>query len=163
MREVELLELPWLIEFILHIRREVFPMFNPEQLPQDIAPFARLYHASPDAAFLAAFDGEGQIAATAAFVWYDDRLEDMKGLYAGQRTAELVRCYVHPACRKLGLGTSMVNHLLPLARAKGYEAMYLHTRRFLPGAVQFWEKQGFIVQAEPFGSLEIVHMDKKLV
>ncbi|CAG7649161.1 GNAT family N-acetyltransferase [Paenibacillus allorhizosphaerae] len=93
---------------------------------------------------------------------YDDRIAEIKGTYAARTTAELVKCYVKPELRRLGLGTALVHRLLPIARDKGYEIMYLHTHRFLPGAVGFWEKQGFTFRLEPFDRYETVHMDKYL-
>ncbi|MGG3280264.1 GNAT family N-acetyltransferase [Paenibacillus solani] len=161
-REIELNELPAAMNFVMEIVREVFPMLDPNMLPPDMVAFEEIYHKSNTAAFLAAFDREGAITATIAFLPYDDRIPDIKGNYSIETTAELVKCYVKPELRQQGLGTELVKRLLPIARTKGYETMYLHTHRFLPGAVSFWEKQGFEFRLEPFDSFETVHMDKKL-
>lgn len=161
-REIELHELPSVMRFVLEIIREVFPMLDPNRIPPDMAAFQETYYRSDTATFLAAFDKEGAIAATSAFLPYDDRIPEIKGRYVPRVTAELVKCYVKPELRHQGLGTELVKRLLPIARAKGYETMYLHTHRFLPGAVPFWEKQGFQFQLESFDSFETVHMDKRL-
>ncbi|MCS7464017.1 GNAT family N-acetyltransferase [Paenibacillus doosanensis] len=162
-REIEWEEVPAAIDFVMDIIREVFPMLDPNALPPDMVSFREVYYRSDRAAFLAAFDKEGAIAATAAFLGYDDRIREIKGRYPRQTTAELVKCYVKPELRHQGIGTRMVERLLPLALGKGYETMYLHTHRFLPGAVRFWEKQGFCFRLEPFDSFETVHMDKLLL
>lgn len=161
-RQIELDELPAAIDFVMEIVREVFPMLDPDALPPDLLAFRDVYYRSATATLLAAFDKNGAIAATAAYLPYDDRIAEIKGNYADRKTAELVKCYVKPELRRHGLGTALVRELLPTARDKGYEIMYLHTHRFLPGAVGFWEKQGFTFRLEPFDSYETVHMDKHL-
>lgn len=158
-RELDRGDLPVAIEFVMEIRREVYPML-PYEPPKDMVHFDEVYFRSKDASFVAAFDAEGRIAATAAFLRYDDRIKEIKGLYHHQMTAELVKCYVRPELKKQGIGTAMVREILSLAQAKGYETMYLHTHRFLPGAVRFWEKQGFCIRLESMDSYETVHMDK---
>ncbi|MGY2436705.1 GNAT family N-acetyltransferase, partial [Escherichia coli] len=32
-----------------------------------------------------------------------------------------------------------------LAREQGVERLYLHTHPFLPGAIEFWQRQGFVI------------------
>lgn len=161
-REIELEELPVAMNFVMEIVREVFPMLDPNELPPDMVAFEEVYYRSNRAAFIAAFDKEGAIVGTAAFLPYDDRISEIQGNYSTSVTAELVKCYIKPELRHQGLGTELVKKLLPIARVKGYETMYLHTHRFLPGAVSFWEKQGFEFRLEPFDSYETIHMDKKL-
>ncbi|WP_165452579.1 GNAT family N-acetyltransferase [Paenibacillus thalictri] len=161
-KEIKPVELAAATHFVMDIVREVFPMLDPNELPPDMARFQEVYYKAKDAAFLAAFDRDGTIAATAAFLPYDDRIPEIKGMYTARPTAELVKCYVNPQLRRQGVGTAMVRQLLPLARAKGYETMYLHTHRFLPGAVGFWEAQGFELRLEPHDNWQTVHMDCRL-
>ena len=42
----------------------------------------------------------------------------------------------------------------------GYNDIYLHTHKTLPGALKFWTKMGFVVRLDEGDELETVHMDK---
>ena len=44
----------------------------------------------------------------------------------------------------------------------GYENIYLHTHKTLPGAIEYWTKMGFVVMLDSNDELETVHMDKKI-
>ncbi|KAJ4989692.1 acetyltransferase [Stagonosporopsis vannaccii] len=59
------------------------------------------------------------------------------------RTVEVVRLFVLPQFRRHGLAAALFKSLQDRAIASGVQCMYLHTHPFLPGAIRFWEKQGF--------------------
>lgn len=59
------------------------------------------------------------------------------------KTVEVLRLFVLPQYRRHGLAASLFQALQNHAVASGVECMYLHTHPFLPGAIRFWEKQGF--------------------
>ncbi|WP_329610988.1 GNAT family N-acetyltransferase [Pseudomonas sp. KNUC1026] len=64
----------------------------------------------------------------------------------------MVRLYVQPNLRRAGLGSALFERLQQHAEAGGVRQLYLHTHPFLPGAVGFWERQGFhtlLAEAEP--------------
>ena len=61
------------------------------------------------------------------------------------KIVEVVRLFVIPQYRRYGLAASLFSTLRDHALESGVQCMYLHTHPFLPGAVQFWEKQGFNV------------------
>ena len=45
-------------------------------------------------------------------------------------------------------------------KENGYNDIYLHTHKTLPGALKFWTKMGFVVRLDEGDELETVHMDK---
>lgn len=59
------------------------------------------------------------------------------------KIVEVLRLFVLPEYRRHGLAASLFKALKDHAMASGVHFMYLHTHPFLPGAVRFWEKQGF--------------------
>lgn len=94
---------------------------------------------APDVAFFAAWHGE-RLAACGA----------MKHLDADH--AELKSMRAHPDYRGKGAGRAMLDHLLAVARARGYARVSLETGRpapFLP-ARRLYETNGF-AECAPFG------------
>ncbi|KAF1930155.1 uncharacterized protein M421DRAFT_419192 [Didymella exigua CBS 183.55] len=59
------------------------------------------------------------------------------------RIVEVLRLFVLPQYRRHGLAASLFRSLQDHAVASRVQCMYLHTHPFLPGAIRFWEKQGF--------------------
>lgn len=59
------------------------------------------------------------------------------------KIVEVVRLFVLPEYRRYGLAASLFRALRNHATVSGVHYMYLHTHPFLPGAIRFWEKQGF--------------------
>lgn len=47
-------------------------------------------------------------------------------------------------------------------RSRGYDVIYLHTHRHLPGALEFWLAQNFKVRLDEGNGQQTVHMDKYL-
>ncbi|MNW68621.1 hypothetical protein D3C74_474280 [compost metagenome] len=54
----------------------------------------------------------------------------------------------------------LVKELENVVKDMHYTTLYLHTHRFLPGAVDFWKRQGFTLIAEQDDDWQTVHMDK---
>ncbi|MFE9779573.1 GNAT family N-acetyltransferase [Streptomyces sp. NPDC005775] len=81
-------------------------------------------------------------------------------------TAQLCRIYVAPEHRRHGLARRMVGELRDfVARAGGYEALYLHTDPAVPGAEPFWRSLAREVcdeRALPGGGQGIVHFELPL-
>lgn len=121
-----------------------------------------MYLEPDDATFYAAISSEGEVVGSIAVVRYDERLEETRGFYDGQSTAEIVKCYVDAKRRRQGIGAELVREALHFCREAGYENAYLHTHRFLPGVVTFWEQQGFEIKCETKDALETIHMDRKI-
>ncbi len=72
------------------------------------------------------------------------------GLPAG--TCELVKMYLLPEARGLGLGRLLIERSLDFARAAGYRQVYLETMPELRKAVSIYEKFGFRYLDAPMGN-----------
>lgn len=67
-------------------------------------------------------------------------------------TAELVKMYLLPKARGLGLGRHMIQQCLDWARAEGYQQIYLETMPELRKALKVYEKFGFEYLKAPMGN-----------
>jgi len=67
-------------------------------------------------------------------------------------TCELVKMYLSPAARGMGLGRSMINRCIEAAKAKGFQQIYLETMPELKKAVSVYEKFGFSYLSGPMGN-----------
>ncbi len=67
-------------------------------------------------------------------------------------TCELVKMYLSPTSRGLGLGRRMIDHCLQTAAATGYKSVYLETMPELKKAVSVYEKFGFSYLNGPMGN-----------
>lgn len=67
-------------------------------------------------------------------------------------TCELVKMYLSPAARGMGLGRSMIAKCIEAAKAKGFQQMYLETMPELKKAVSVYEKFGFTYLPGPMGN-----------
>ncbi|TAF55584.1 MAG: GNAT family N-acetyltransferase [Sphingobacteriia bacterium] len=67
-------------------------------------------------------------------------------------TCELVKMYLSPAVRGLGLGHNMIDHCLQEAKAIGFTQVYLETMPELKQAVKVYEKFGFSYLQGPMGN-----------
>ncbi|WP_339783182.1 GNAT family N-acetyltransferase [Paenibacillus sp. FSL R7-0313] len=148
------------IDFAMRVRREVFPMMGHTKLPVDFEQFREHYLDSNDAIFLVAMMGDAGIVGSIGILPYDGRIEAVEGRYEAQSAAEIVKCYVDPEYRRYGIGSMMLKELENVVKDMHYTTLYLHTHRFLPGAVDFWKRQGFTVIAEQDDDWQTVHMDK---
>ena len=67
-------------------------------------------------------------------------------------TCELVKMYLSPAARGLGLGRAMIAKCIEAAKAKGFHQIYLETMPELKKAVSVYEKFGFTYLSGPMGN-----------
>lgn len=58
-------------------------------------------------------------------------------------TCELVKMYLYPEVRGLGLGKLLIRQCIEFARASGYKKIYLETMPELKQALSTYEKSGF--------------------
>lgn len=154
---VQAADIPQVLSFALLARDELFPTLSATGVPQDLAQFEALYLEGSGRFLIAR--AEGRIVASLAYRPYDGRFPQLN--YQGRKTVEVVRLYVLPAARRLGLAGRLYRSLEALARADGVEMMYLHTHPFLPGAIDFWRRQGFEVvdvEADPIWQTTHMHL-----
>ncbi|KAI9147251.1 hypothetical protein HJFPF1_13287 [Paramyrothecium foliicola] len=140
-------EIPAIVRFTKAARISMFPMLSAEshgmlEERELSGGFQKTYLDDPEGAFLGAWI-DGQLVATIAFVAYDSRFPYLN-LGSG-RVVEVIRLYVEPAFRRVGLASQLLNALKNEAQARGIELLYLHTHPFLPGAITFWQRHGFSI------------------
>lgn len=67
-------------------------------------------------------------------------------------TCELVKMYLKPEARGLGLGRQLIQYCLTEARKAGYASIYLETMPELKKAILVYEKFGFSYLDGPMGN-----------
>lgn len=67
-------------------------------------------------------------------------------------TCELVKMYLSPEVRGLGLGRFMIDRCLQKAKENGFDSVYLETMPELKKAVSVYEKFGFSYLTGPMGN-----------
>lgn len=148
------------VAFIDSARRGLFPMLADSPLPKDLAHFAQTY-LEGEGHFLEARD-QGRLIAGIGYLPYDHRFAQLD--YHGRRVVEVVRLFVLPEYRRHGLAAALFAALCEHARASAVECLYLHTHPFLPGAIRFWERQGFaVIDVENDPVRRTTHMEHWLV
>ena len=151
------------VDFIMRIRSEIFPMLSKDQLPSDLLHFQSFYLQRKTAIMYAAYTQTGQVIGTIAICPYDGRFEHLQPFYQDSKTAEIVKCYVDPHLRRSGVGSRLFREVLQFSRNVGYQKLYLHTHPFLPGAIPFWQALGFEKRWKEDDPLwQTIHMDQKL-
>ncbi|BDM23582.1 MULTISPECIES: GNAT family N-acetyltransferase [Pseudomonas] len=144
------------VAFIDSARRGLFPMLADSPMPKDLAHFAQTY-LDGEGHFLEARD-QGRLIAGVGYLPYDHRFAQLD--YHDKRVVEVVRLFVLPEYRRHGLAAALFAALREHARAAAVECLYLHTHPFLPGAIRFWERQGFsLIDVEDDPVWRTTHME----
>lgn len=157
---VQPMEIGEVIEFVMGARAEIFPTLNQSLLPADLAGFKEAYLDLGKGQFLVARKGN-EIVATIGYLPYDHRFPQLD--YSGLKVVEVVRLFVSPDQRGLGLAARLYESLRRLAVVGGIDVLYLHTHPFLPGAISFWQKHGFeTVDVEDDPYWQTTHMQSFL-
>ncbi|ATN11661.1 GNAT family N-acetyltransferase [Pseudomonas sp. FDAARGOS_380] len=152
-------DIPEVLSFALQARDELFPTLSATGMPHDLAQFEAVYLQGGGQFLIARADG--QIVAAVGYRPYDSRFPQLD--YRGCKTVEVVRLYVRPAFRRLGLAGQLYRSLEALAREADVKVVYLHTHPFLPGAIDFWRRQGFeVVDVEADPLWQTTHMHRLL-
>ncbi|QXI30711.1 GNAT family N-acetyltransferase [Pseudomonas vanderleydeniana] len=147
------------VGFVNEARRHLFPMLAGTPMPVDLVRFAETY-LEGEGRFLIARD-HGRLVAAIGYLPYDHRFQQLD--YRGVRVVEVVRLFVLPEYRRHGLAAALFGALREMAAQAGVECLYLHTHPFLPGAIAFWERQGFaIVDVEADPLWQTTHMQLML-
>lgn len=148
--------------FAFRMIRETYGRGPDARWDHDLLHFAETYLQTPGNVFMLAVDGNEEVIGSLAVRRYDGRLPVLAGLYDTAVTAELVKCYVDRKHRRLGVGSRLVKEAEAFCRVAGYRVLYLHTHRYLPGAFEFWQFQGFLVRLDEEGPAQTVHLEKPL-
>ncbi|KAK1522365.1 acetyltransferase [Colletotrichum costaricense] len=139
-------DIPEILELTQKARVDMYPHLDEQwramKAEQDLATFQKIFFDHPDGAFIVA-RSKNRIIATVGYQHYDYRFPHLTLLPDG--VVEVVRLFVVPTWRRGGLASRLVSALEKAAREAGLKQLYLHTHPFLPGAIKFWERQGFVV------------------
>ncbi|NQD71746.1 GNAT family N-acetyltransferase [Sphingobacterium shayense] len=148
-------------DFVLRVRKILFPMLDQTIVPRDILNFMETYKSNPLGGFLQARNASGQIVGVIGMMEYNHRFGYLN--YPQEKIVEVARLYIEPDYRRIALGSKMVNELKKIALRKGIEVMYLHTHPFLKGAYEFWLKQGYLLDRKCIESTFVtLHMSLNL-
>lgn len=151
-----------IIDYVLNVRKGLFPMLDHSVIPWDILKFEETYYNNTLGEFLQARNQEGKLLGVIGMMEYNHRFQHLD--YPYDKVVEVARLFVEPECRRLALGTQMVKELNQIAINKGIELMYLHTHPFLKGAYEFWLNQGYGLDKKCIESkFETIHMSKYLM
>lgn len=152
-------DIPEVLAFVLQARAELFPKLSATGIPVDLQNFEEIY-VRGEGAFLVARD-EGRIVASIGYLPYDGRFAQFD--YQPLNVVEVVRLFVLPAFRRSGLAGKLYRALKALAVGSGVDVLYLHTHPFLPGAIDFWIRQGFaVINVEADPVWQTTHMESRL-
>ncbi|WP_294298921.1 GNAT family N-acetyltransferase [uncultured Chryseobacterium sp.] len=69
-----------------------------------------------------------------------------------EKCAELVKFYLRPSARGVGLGKSLMNQSIASAKEMGYENIYLESLPEFSKAVKMYENSGFRLLERPLGN-----------
>ncbi len=67
-------------------------------------------------------------------------------------TCELVKMYLKPEVRKMGLGAKIISNCIEFAGQNGYKRIYLESMPELKRAISVYEKFGFSYLSKPMGN-----------
>jgi putative acetyltransferase len=67
-------------------------------------------------------------------------------------TCELVKMYLKPEVRMMGLGAKIISNCIQFAREKNYKRIYLESMPELKRAISVYEKFGFAYLSNPMGN-----------
>jgi GNAT superfamily N-acetyltransferase len=135
-------DIPDILTFVMGARAGMFPMLDPDVMPDDLQRFEDVYLAPEAGRFLIARHA-GQLVGVIGYLPYDGRFPQLD--YSGHKTVEVVRLFIAPDFRRMGLAARLFDALKAVAVEQGVEVLYLHTHPFLPGAISFWQRQGFAI------------------
>ena len=109
-------------------------------------------YSPPEGRLLCALTNEGEVIGCIAYHRHSDFRCEMK------------RLYVRPEFRELKAGRKLIEAILELAKADGYEEMVLDTIKPLQSAVHLYQKYGFEECEQYYNNPmpDVIYMKKKL-
>ncbi|PAB60131.1 GNAT family N-acetyltransferase [Anaeromicrobium sediminis] len=161
-RNISTEEVPIAQEFLFKMVKK---LYNCEENPlyhNDIINMKEFYINEKRKTIIGAFDKENHLVGTIAVKQFIDRFDSIKGIYREYTTAELGRCYINEDLRRKGIGSLLFDNIVQFCKESGYEKIYLHTHKHLPGGFDFWKKKGFLITVEDDDEEETVHMEKSI-
>lgn len=129
---------------------------------QDIQHIADYYLKPAGNDFLLAVDNAHEkLIGTIGIRAYDKDFPLFKDIYHPHSTASIWRVFVSKSWRRKGVASTLVNIGEDFCQKKGYENIYLHTHRTVPGSLNFWLAQGYNITVDTKNEMGTVHMEKQ--
>ncbi len=160
-REVKKEEIRQVSDFLIRTMSDVYPFPLSEASMRDLTEMELLFLNREKASFFAAFSND-QVVGTIAVRPYDGRIVSLKDRYNLETTCEMIKCYVDKNLRKQGIGSFLFHEAERFSKEVGYKMLYLHTHKFLPGGLPFWQKKGFNITLDEQDEFETVHLEKEI-
>jgi nicotianamine synthase len=101
------------------------------------------------------------VLATAAIRPYDRDYTMFAGRY-NERTGSIWRFFVRPQFRDMGIEQMLQEKIETFAKQAGFDRLYAHDQRDIPGALQKYVKNDYQVAYESNDRFGTVHFDKEL-
>lgn len=161
-RRISSEEVPIAQDFVFKMVKKLFNTDKNPLYHNDIINMKSVYVDNEKNIMVGAFKEDGELIGTIAVKEFVDRFEALKGRYKEELTAEIGRCYIDENLRRMGMGSSLLDEIIKFCQEVGYEKLYLHTHRHLPGGFDFWIKKGFTVTVEEEDKDKTVHMERRL-
>ena len=149
-------------EFLFSMIKKEFGFGYIPKWHQDIVNMEEYYIRPQRNNFFVAYSETGEIIATIGIRAYDKDFPEFRHLYSKDTTSSVWRLFVDERYRRCGLASKMFSIAENFAKEAGYDDIYLHTHKTLPGALEKRKKMGFVVVLDSNDELETVHMDKKI-
>lgn len=149
-------------KFLFSMIKQEFGYDYVPEWHQDIVKMEKYYINPKRNNFFVAYTETDEIIATIGIRAYDKDFLEFRHLYSKDSTSSIWRLFVDRRCRRCGMASKMFSIAENFANEAGYDDIYLHTHKTLPGALEFWTKMGFVVSLDANDELETVHMDKKI-
>jgi nicotianamine synthase len=125
----------------------------------DIDRAEEVYSGPRSNVFVARFNGE--ILGCAAVRTYDRDYPMFEDRY-DEKTAGIWRFFISPHHRDMDIDGILQQHIEKFAREAGYNKLYAHDQRNVPGALRKYIRNGYEVTQEEHGPLGTVHFEKLL-
>lgn len=161
-RHISIEEIPIAQEYLFKMVKKLFNHDKNPRYHKDIINMKEVYLDEKTNSIIGAFDKDNNLIGTIAVKQFYDRFEVIKGRYKEDTTAELGRCYINEGLRRQGVGSLLFDSIIEFCKESGYEKIYLHTHRHLPGGFDFWQKKGFLITVEEDNEEKTVHMEKTI-
>lgn len=152
-------ELESIRNFLFRIIMREFGFGYIPEYHRDIIKLEEYYLKPPRNTFLFASQG-GRVIGTLGLRAYDREFEGLN--YDPETTASLWRVFVHEDHRRMGVASRLVEIAEKEAASLGYQRIYLHTHKYVSGALEFWLSRGYRVTVDTGNELGTVHMEKPL-
>ena len=150
-------------KFILSMIKDEYGYGFTPTYHQDIINMEKYYLEPKNNNFFVAIHHETRkLIGTIGISAYDKNFSFLKKFYNSKTTANISRVFVDKPYRRNGIASALVRWGEKFSAENGYENIYLHTHKTIPGALNFWLSNDYQIVQDTNNKFKTVHMDKKL-